>query len=215
MTAELDLRRGWVAEALREEFPELDIFHATVVARAGRSPKTVKARLRQMSDRFTGPKAVQTRRQPVPWAYRVFFRQIGIDPDDQRPPAEAVALELMRAGAFHSRNLLDDALLIATVETGVPVMALDADRVEENIGLRLAEEGERLGSDGRTVRPGQILVADELRPLAVLFGDMARGYGVSPDTARMVLATVRVKGVPDVSVEEALWIMAEILTSAE
>lgn len=215
MTAELDLRRGWVAEALREEFPELDIFHATVVARAGRSPKTVKARLRQMSDRFTGPKAVQTRRQPVPWAYRVFFRQIGIDPDDQRPPAEAVALERMRAGAFHSRNLLDDALLIATVETGVPVMALDADRVEENIGLRLAEEGERLGSDGRTVRPGQILVADELRPLAVLFGDMARGYGVSPDTARMVLATVRVKGVPDVSVEEALWIVAEILTSAE
>jgi DNA/RNA-binding domain of Phe-tRNA-synthetase-like protein len=215
VSAELDLRRGWVAEALREEFPELDIFHATVSARSGRSPKTVKVRLRQMSDRFTGPKAVQTRQQPVPWAYRVFFRQIGIDPDDQRPPAEAVALERMRAGAFHSRNLLDDALLIATVETGVPVLAFDAERVTENVGLRLAEEGERLGEDGRSVRAGQILVADELRPLAVLFGDMARGYGVGPDTARMLLATVRVKGVPDVSVEEALWTVADILVSAE
>jgi DNA/RNA-binding domain of Phe-tRNA-synthetase-like protein len=215
VTVELDLRRGWVAETLREEFPELGIFHATVGARSGRSPKTVKERLRQMSDRFTGPKAVQMRQQPVPWAYRVFFRQIGIDPDDQRPPAEAVALERMRAGAFHSRNLLDDALLIATVETGVPVLAFDADRVQDSLGLRLAEEGEHLGDDGRTVRTGQILVADDLRPLAVLFGDMAPGRGVSPETARMLLATVRVKGVPDVSVEEALWTVAQILTSTE
>jgi DNA/RNA-binding domain of Phe-tRNA-synthetase-like protein len=215
VSVELDLRRGWVAQTLSEEFPELGIFHATVGARSGRSPKTVKERLRQMSDRFTGPKAVQMRQQPVPWAYRLFFRQIGIDPDDQRPPAEAVALERMRAGAFHSRNLLDDALLIATVETGVPVLAFDADRVEDNLGLRLAEEGERLGDDGRTVRAGQILVADDLRPLAVLFGEMAPGRGVSAETARMLLATVRVKGVPDVSVEEALWTVAQILTSTE
>jgi DNA/RNA-binding domain of Phe-tRNA-synthetase-like protein len=215
VSVELDLRRGWVAQTLSEEFPELGIFHATVGARSGRSPKTVKERLRQMSDRFTGPKAVQMRQQPVPWAYRVFFRQIGIDPDDQRPPAEAVALERMRAGAFHSRNLLDDALLIATVETGVPVLAFDADRVEDSLGLRLAEEGERLSDDGRTVRAGQILVADDLRPLAVLFGEMAPGRGVSAETARMLLATVRVKGVPDVSVEEALWTVAQILTSTE
>jgi DNA/RNA-binding domain of Phe-tRNA-synthetase-like protein len=215
VTAELDLRRGWVGEALAEEFPELGLFHATVMASSGRSPKPVKERLRQMSDRFTGPKAVQTRQQPVPWAYRVFFRQIGIDPDDQRPPAEAVALERMRAGAFHSRNLLDDALLIATVETGVPVLAFDAERVEDSLGLRLAEEGERLGGDGRDLRAGQILVADELRPLAVLFGDTAPGRGVGPDTSRMRLATVRVKGVPDVSVEEALWTVADILTSAD
>jgi DNA/RNA-binding domain of Phe-tRNA-synthetase-like protein len=215
VTAELDLRRGWVGEALAEEFPELGLFHATVRASSGRSPKPVKERLRQMSDRFTGPKAVQTRQQPVPWAYRVFFRQIGIDPDDQRPPPEAVALERMRAGAFHSRNLLDDALLIATVETGVPVLAFDAERVEDSLGLRLAEEGERLGGDGRHLRAGQILVADELRPLAVLFGDTAPGRGVGPDTSRMRLATVRVKGVPDVSVEEALWTVADILTSAD
>jgi DNA/RNA-binding domain of Phe-tRNA-synthetase-like protein len=213
VNVELDLRRGWVADPLREEFPELGIFHATVNARSGRSPKPVKERLRQMSDRFTGPKAVQTRQHPVPWAYRVFFRQIGIDPDDQRPPAEAVALERMRAGAFHSRNLLDDALLIATVETGVPVLAFDADRVEDSIGLRLADEGERLGERGRTVRGGQIVVADELRPLAVLFGDMAPGRGVNSETVRMLLATVRVKGVPDVSVEEALWTVADILVS--
>jgi hypothetical protein len=104
VTAELDLRRGWVGEELAAEFPELGLIHTTLPCRTGRSPRAVKERLKVMSDRFTGPKAVQMRQQPVPWAYRVFFRQIGIDPDDHRTPPEAAAVERMRAGAFASRN---------------------------------------------------------------------------------------------------------------
>lgn len=212
MTAEPDLRRGWVGEELAAEFPELELLQTSVAARPGRSPEAVRERLRRMSDRFTGPKAVQVRQQPVPWAYRVFFRQIGIDPDEQRTPAEAVALERMRAGTFASRNLLDDALVIATVETGVPLLAYDGARVTGALGLRLARDGERLGGDGRGLRAGQIVVADELQPLAVLFGDSAERRGVHPDTRVIVLAAVRVKGVPEVSVEEALWIAVETLS---
>jgi DNA/RNA-binding domain of Phe-tRNA-synthetase-like protein len=211
VNAELDLRRGWVGDELAAEFPELGLVHATLSARSGRSPDAVKERLRAMSDRFTGPKAVQVRQQPVPWAYRVFFRQIGIDPDQRHTPAEAVALERMRAGAFASQNLLDDALLIATVETGVPLLAYDAARLDGAPGLRLALAGERLGADGRELRGGEIVVADEARPVAVLFGDTAERCGVHPDTERVILAAVQVKGVPDVSVEEALWIAAETL----
>jgi DNA/RNA-binding domain of Phe-tRNA-synthetase-like protein len=211
VNAELDLRRGWVGDELAAEFPELGLVHATLSARSGRSPDAVKERLRAMSDRFTGPKAVQVRQQPVPWAYRVFFRQIGIDPDQRHTPAEAVALERMRAGAFASRNLLDDALLIATVETGVPLLAYDAARLDGAPGLRLALAGERLGADGRELRGGEIVVADEARPVAVLFGDTAERCGVHPDTESVLLAAVQVKGVPDVSVEEALWIAAETL----
>jgi DNA/RNA-binding domain of Phe-tRNA-synthetase-like protein len=171
----------------------------------------VKHRLREMSNRFTGPKAVQVRKQPVPWAYRVFFRQIGIDPDDRRTPVEAAALERMRAGAFESTNLLDDALLIATVETGVPVLAFDRDHVSGDVGLRLAEAGERLGSKGYEPREGQIVTADDAGPLSVLFGPCAPDRGVTPGTERMLLAAVQVKGVPDVSVEEALWTVTETL----
>jgi DNA/RNA-binding domain of Phe-tRNA-synthetase-like protein len=211
VNAELDLRRGWVGDELAAEFPELGLVHATLSARSGRSPDAVKERLRAMSDRFTGPKAVQVRQQPVPWAYRVFFRQIGIDPDQRHTPAEAVALERMRAGAFASQNLLDDALLIATVETGVPLLAYDAARIDGAPGLRLALAGERLGADGRELRGGEIVVADEARPVAVLFGDTAERCGVHPDTESVLLAAVQVKGVPDVSVEEALWIAAETL----
>lgn len=215
MTAELDLRRAWVGEELAAEFPELGLIHVTLPARTGRSPATVKHRLKQMSDRFTGPKAVQVRQQPVPWAYRVFFRQIGIDPDQHPTPAEAAALERMRAGAFETRNLLDDALVIAIVETGVPLLAYDAERVDGELGLRLAIAGERLGGDGRDLRGGEILVADEARPLAVLFGDTAERRGVHPGTSEILLAAVQVKGVPDVSVEEALWIAADTLAEGE
>jgi DNA/RNA-binding domain of Phe-tRNA-synthetase-like protein len=211
---ELDLRRGWVGDELAAEFPELGLVHTTVAARLGRSPHAVKERLKAMSDRFTGPKAVQVRQQPVPWAYRVFFRQIGIDPDHQRTPPEAAALERMRAGAFTSQNLLDDALVIATVETGVPLLAYDAARLDGELGLRLGLAGERLGGDGRDLHGGEIVVADEAHAVAVLFGDTAARRGVHPDTNSVLLAAVQVKGVPDVSVEEALWIAAETLAEA-
>ena len=214
MTVELELRRGWVGEELAAEFPELGLVHATLPVMRWRSPGSVKERLRLMSDRFTGAKAVQVRQQPVPWAYRVFFRQIGIDPDDRRTPPEAAALERMRAGAFTSRNLLDDALTIATVETGVPLLAYDADRMDGEIGLRLALAGERLGGDGRDLRGGEIVVADLAGPLAVLFGDTAPRRGAHPATKEVLLAAVQVKGVPDVSVEEALWIAADTLAEA-
>ena len=76
------------------------------------------------------------RREPIASAYRVFFRQIGIDPDQHRPPGEAAMLERLRAGWFRSRNIVDDALTVALVETGVAVRAFDADRVQGGLGLR-------------------------------------------------------------------------------
>lgn len=164
-----------------------------------------------LSNRYTGGKAVHLRQEPVPWAYRVFFRQVGIDPDDHRTAAEQAALDRMKHGSFRSRNLLDDALVIATVETGVPLFALDADRVTTPLGLRLSHEGERLGGDGRPLSVRQIVVADPDRSVAVLFGDWAEGRGVRPATERMLVCAVQVKGVPEISIEEALWTATDVL----
>lgn len=206
-----EIEVGWMAGELEAEFPELRLLYLTVEASSGSSPQSVRKRLRGLSDRFTGGKAVTMRQQPVPWAYRVFFRQVGIDPDEQRTPIEAIALERMRAGHFESRSLLDDALLIATVETSVPVVAFDEDKLAGPLGLRLSAPGERLGGEGRPLSSNQVVIADADRAVAVLFADMAEGRGVHPSTTRMRIASVQVKGVPDVSVEEALWIVAETL----
>jgi DNA/RNA-binding domain of Phe-tRNA-synthetase-like protein len=207
---DLDLREGWVDPELASEFPELGLTYTPVDAVPGRSPHDVKQRLRALSNRYTGGKVIHMRQDPVPWAYRVFYRQVGIDPDSQRTPVEGVALERLRAGGFVSRNSVDDALTIAIAETGVPVIALDRDRVGTAIGLRLAAQDERLGPT-RPLSARQIVVADEDRALAVLFGEIAEDAGVTPDTRRMFLTALRVKGVPAISVEEALWTAAETL----
>jgi DNA/RNA-binding domain of Phe-tRNA-synthetase-like protein len=212
---ELDLREGWVSPELREEFPELGLVHALVDARPARTPKAVKSRLKSLADRYTGGKVIHMRQDPVPWAYRVFYRQVGIDPDSERTPAERIALERLQQGGFSSQNLVDDALTIAIAETGVPVIAFDAAKVGPTLGLRLAEAGERLGSSGHELSVRQIVVADDRRSLAVLFGEIAEDAGVTPESERMVLAALRVKGVPQISLEEALWTATEVLREGE
>ena len=82
--------------------------------------------MRELSNRFRGARAVSMRREPVPAAYRVFFRHIGLDPDVVRTPIEAAVLERMLRGGFLTGGLLEDVLLIALADTGVPVWALDS-----------------------------------------------------------------------------------------
>ena len=206
----LDLTDGWVEPELAQEFPELGLLHAPVDAASGPTPPEVKRRLRSLADRYTGGRVIHMRQDPVPWAYRVFARQVGIDPDSDRTPVEAIALERLRHGGLRSENLLDDALTIAIAETGVPLVALDGDRVGDDLGLRLAAAGESLGP-ARPLSARQIVIADRSRPVALVLGQAGDHTGVTPDTGRMVLCALGVKGVPRISVEEALWIAAETL----
>jgi DNA/RNA-binding domain of Phe-tRNA-synthetase-like protein len=207
---ELELVDGWVEPELAEEFPELSLVHARVDVRPAGSPHEVKARLRMLADRYTGGKVVHMRQDPVPWAYRVFSRQVGIDPDNERTPVEAVALRRLKHGGLHSENLVDDALTIAIAETGVPLTALDAGRVSGELGLRLARSGEMLAGV-RPLSARQLVVADGERPVALVLGEVGRDAGVTPDTERMVLCALGVKGVPRICLEEALWCAAETL----
>jgi DNA/RNA-binding domain of Phe-tRNA-synthetase-like protein len=211
---ELELAEGWVEAELAEEFPQLGIVHAPLEARSGRTPPEVKERLRELANRYTGGRVIHMRQDAVPWAYRVFARQVGIDPDTDRTPVEAIALERLRHGGLKSENLLDDALTIAICETGVPVFALDAAKVEGEPGLRLSRPGERLAGV-RPLSARQLVVADDLRPVAVVLGEVSHDAGVTPETERMLLCALRVKGVPDIAVEEALWTTAEVLVGAD
>ncbi len=216
MTVELEPRVGWVAPNLAAELPGLELQHVTVSARLRRSPRGVHQRLWALSNRFNGARAIAQRREPVPAAYRAFYRQIGLNPDEERTPAEAPVLERMRAGGFRSRGLPHDALLVGTVETGVALLALDALRLEGEVGLRLAGPRERLGKEGApVVDRGQVLIADEARPVGVLFGELADGVEVDRSTEHMLLVAVRVRGVPRVIAEEALWIAAELLSTED
>ncbi len=202
---------GWIDPALAEEFPGLSILSTALETKTGRSSEALKEHLRSLSDRIAGAQAIQLRQKPIPWAYRVFFRHIGLDPDTTRTPIEQLIFERMHDGRFKSRNRVDDALTIAMVEVGVALRAFDADRVEGRVGLRLSAEGE--GFEGRVspLPDGTIVVADEKRALGILFDRTAEGRGVKRGTGRVLLAAIGVRGVPDIALEEALWVAGSAL----
>ena len=217
MEAEVPLRRGWVEPALRGGVPRARRSCSPRSRRSpGRSPRGLKERLRHLSDVTHGARALTQRREPIASAYRIFFRQIGIDPEEFRPPAEAAMLERLRAGRFRSRNTLDDALTVAVVETGVAVRAFDADRIQGELGLRhLAAARRSSAATGSSCRTGTIVIADERHAVALdLRRHRAGARACRPTRARIALCAVQVAGVPDISVEEALWICSDILTSS-
>jgi DNA/RNA-binding domain of Phe-tRNA-synthetase-like protein len=205
---------GWVDPEVREEFPELRLWSLRAEVRPGPSPPGLRQRLRLLSDRYHGARAIQLRTDPIPHAYRVFFRHIGLDPDADRVPLEAAVVERLMHGGFESLSLVDDALVIALVETGVPVWALDDDRVDGPLGIRLTGPTEDLGRtpDARPLREGRLVVADDEGPLAELFADPAPGHAVTPETTAIRLFTVQPAGVPAIHVEEALWTAVEAMT---
>jgi DNA/RNA-binding domain of Phe-tRNA-synthetase-like protein len=209
---------GWCAREVEEELPALHLLFADVhVGRRGSltggSPPDIHARLRELSNRFRGARAVGVRSEPIPAAYRVFFRHIGLDPDVVRTPLEAAVLERMLRGGFLSGGLLEDVLLIALLDTGVPLWALDADSLDGRLGIRPSHEGERLGRspDAPALPAGRLVVADSSAAVAALFGELGPAHRPVSGTRRLRVFAVQVAGVPTLYVEESLWVCRRAL----
>src|SRR4051794_8627436 len=205
----LTLERAPVANDLRADFPELALWVTEVDATPADSPLPVRRRMDAAGDRVTGAEAIGTRSESTPWAYRVFARRLGIDPDEAERAVEAAALQQRTPLAREATGALpDDAQLIAVAETGVPVLAFDADRLDGELWLRRAEPGDRVGD--RAIEPGRPVLADRTRVVGVPFGPHAPHAAVGRQTKRMTFVALQVKGVPDVGIEEALWTVVEI-----
>ena len=207
-------RQGRVSPRVAAEFPGLGIASIEVAGGRRRSPEPVLGRLRELSDRFYGAHAVHMRERPIPWAYRVFLRHIGLDPDRTRTPVEELALERLEQGGFKSRGLPDDALTIATAETGVALSAYDAESLTGVICIRDSAPGESLVGRHGELPAGTLVVADEREPVALLFGATAEGRTVERHARRILIAAVQVNGVPEIAVDEALRIAASTLEAA-
>src|SRR5690349_14657866 len=207
-------RQGWVAPHIASEFPGLGVAWVEVDAKPGKSPEPVRRRLRDLSDRTYGSQAIRLRERPIPWAYRVFFRQIGLDPDRTRTPVEQLTLDRLHDGGFRSNGMPRDALSIAIVETGVALRAFDAEQVQGRLCIRDSAPGESLAGMPGEMEKGTLVIADESQPLGLLFGPTAEGVAVERWSRRLAVAAVQVKGVPQIAVEEALWMAGSTLEAA-
>ena len=205
---------GWVAAELAEELPGLDLYWLTVDARPAKTPTDVRRRMRVLAERIGGAKVVQARQDTVPWSYRVLWRRLGVDPDTDRTPVEALMVERLEHGGLPSRGMPTDAIVVATLETGVPVVVVDAAKVVGAPGLRPAAPGETLGGVEGSLRSGEVVYADEQAPLARLDGELAIDRGVGDDTTRMMVCALAAAAVSQIEIEEALWIAADLLEAA-
>ncbi len=199
-------QQGWVAPQIAAEFPGLGIAWVELESKRTKSPEPVQRRLRDLSDRFYGSHAIHMRERPIPWAYRVFFRQIGLDPDQTRTPVEQLALDRLHDGAFISRGMPADALTIATVETGVALRVFDAARIRGELCIRDSAPGEALPDKPAKLAQGTLTIADGRAPLALLFGGPKADQALESEAGKILIVAVQVKGVPQAAVDEALWI---------
>ena len=170
---------------------------ARIAARAGRTPRELRDRLRYAADRYRGAEAVAMRAKPVPWAYRVLYRHLGLDPDVTRTPLEALVVDRLLHGGFATHGLPEDALALATLETGVPVWAVDADRTGP---LTLGPDDD-----------GRLALRDDAGPVAVLFEPPLPDRAPTRATRAILLFAVQAPGVEDIFVEESVWTAASAM----
>jgi hypothetical protein len=199
MSAEPPIFTGAVDPRIAAELPGVGLYWCAFDVAGDvlrRSPPALRERLRGLSDRHRGAQAIALRDRPIPHAYRVLYRHLGLEPDEDRIPVEALMLERLTYGAYPSRGLLRDALTVATVETEIGVWALD--------GARLA------GAPRLALSSGRVVVADDHGTIVPLFSPPAP---VGPATRRLTLYAIGAAGVPDIALEEALWIAWDILES--
>lgn len=208
-----DPREGSVDAAVLDELPGLRLRWVVATVDGGhKTPRGLRRRLEEVSTRFRGANAIQLRTRPVPRAYRVFFRQVGLDPDVERTPVEQLAVERLIRGELHTGDRVTDAVVLGLLETGVPIVAFDEDALEGDVTLRAARPGETLPADGgyaHDVPAGRLVLADGAGPVAVLFGRRSAAHGPHRRTATVRLVAIAVPGVPEPHVDEALWLAAE------
>ena len=160
--------------------------------------RRLAARLARLDVRIDGPRAATSRTHPVPLAYRTLARQVGLDPDADELLLDTLLFHRLRRGALPSRGPVPDACALATIETGVPVWALDGPTVLGR--LRLVVEGD-----------GALAVGDDRGALAPLLGPPVEWAAARPTDADVVLFAVRAANVPAGTVREALWTAAAAL----
>jgi len=141
--------------------------------------------------------------EPLFRAYRDFFWKVGVDPTKTRPASEALVRRILAGRMLPAINTAVDAYNLASVRTGIPIAAFDADTLGGKLSMRFAEEGEAFLGIGMAapvmLHTNQIILTDEDAIVAIY------PYRDS-DTTKITLATTTVHivacGVPGVEREK-------------
>ncbi len=156
--------------------------------------------VRSVRERYT---LEQVKDEPLFRAYRDFFWRVGVDPTKTRPASEALVRRILAGKMLPAINTAVDAYNLASVRTGIPIAAFDADTLGGDISMQFAEEGEEFLGIGMAtpvmLHKNQVILTDKGEIIAIY------PYRDS-DTTKITLATKMVHivacGVPKVEREK-------------
>ncbi|PWR69553.1 B3/4 domain-containing protein [Methanospirillum stamsii] len=162
-----------IDDAIFTTFPGLFIAEGDVgpLCITDRNPELEKLKgtiITSTKDRYT---LEEVKDNPLFRAYRDFFWSVGIDPTKTRPASEALVRRILSGKILPTINTAVDAYNLASIETGVPIGAFDADLLQGELTMRFAQEGEEFLGIGMKnpieLRTNQVILTDEKEIIAV------------------------------------------------
>ncbi|MCD6341857.1 MAG: hypothetical protein J7L83_03270 [Thaumarchaeota archaeon] len=196
-------------DEVKKRFPDLKVFVAEVrgvkVDRRSKELEDFKKKIYQkIRNELNLP---DLRSDPIIRAYRDFFWSIGIDPTKIRPAAEALIRRILSGRDLPTINTLVDAYNLASAESRIALAAFDAEKIEGNMLMRFAKEGEEFLGIGmnkpKILRGGEIVVSDSERLIAIYPYRDADYSKVTFDTENVYLMTCGVPGITSEKLKEA------------
>jgi DNA/RNA-binding domain of Phe-tRNA-synthetase-like protein len=149
-------------------------------------------------------------------AYRDFFWSIKIDPTKIRPAAEALIRRILAGKALPCINTLVDSYNLASIKSRIAIATFDADRLEGDLLMRFAEEGEQfygIGMDKPLIlRGGEIVVSDEKELVAIYPYRDADNTKLTEKTKNIMMVVCGVPGIPRQELEDASHVALEYVT---
>ncbi len=104
------------------------------------------------------------RDEPLFRAYRDFFWNVGVDPTKIRPASEALVRRVLAGKPLPTINCAVDAYNLASIRSGIPLAAFDADRLNGDLTMRFAGDGEEFLGIGMKnpviLKSNQVILAD-------------------------------------------------------
>ncbi|MBI2937543.1 MAG: hypothetical protein HYY22_04990 [Thaumarchaeota archaeon] len=131
--------------------------------------------------------------------YRDFFWGIGIDPTKTRPASEALIRRVLAGKPIPQINTLVDAYNLASIKTGVPLAAFDADTITGELQARFAKPNEEFSGIGMDkpakLKGGEIVITDDEKLVAIYPHRDSDKTKVQESTRNLLLVTCGAPGV--------------------
>ena len=149
-------------------------------------------------------------------AYRDFFWSIKIDPTKIRPAAEALIRRILAGKTLPCINTLVDAYNLASIKTRIALATFDADKLDGELLMRFAEEGEQFSGIGMErplmLRGREIAVSDKEKLVAIYPYRDADNTKVTEKTKNITVIVCGVPGIPKQELEKASDVALEYVT---